>query len=108
MENREFQDLEFQKRYDLIMFSSEYDVNNLEEFYKNIMYGFSKEEKEIMKKEIEMAGSYEEIEDKLFNSYRILPIGFINKNIAVSSEISNIYLDGNGNLDISNIENRAE
>ena len=34
--NSEFQDLELQKRYDLIMILSEYDVNNLSEFYKKI------------------------------------------------------------------------
>lgn len=99
----EFQDLELQKRYDLIMVSSEYDMNNLSEFYKNIIYGFDKEEKEKMKEEIDIASDYEEFEDSLFNSYRILPIAFINKNIAISSKISNIFLDGNENLNLSDI-----
>ena len=99
----EFQDLELQKRYDLIMVSSEYDMNNLSEFYKNIIYGFDKEEKEKMKEEIEIASDYEEFEDRLFNSYRILPIAFINKNIAISTKISNIFLDGNENLNLSDI-----
>ena len=79
VKNSEFQDLELQKRYDLIMVSSEYDMNNLSEFYKNIIYGFEKEEKEKMKEEIDIASNYEEFEDSLFNSYRILPIAFINK-----------------------------
>ena len=46
---------------------------------------------------------YEEFEDKLFNSYRILPIAFINKNIAISAKITNIFLDGNENLNLSDI-----
>ena len=103
VKNSEFQDLELQKRYDLIMVSSEYDMNNLSEFYKNIIYGFEKEEKEKMKEEIDIASNYEKFEDSLFNSYRILPIAFINKNIAISAKISNIFLDGNGNLNLSDI-----
>ena len=103
VKNSEFQDLELQKRYDLIMVSSEYDMNNLSEFYKNIIYGFEKEEKEKMKEEIDIASNYEEFEDSLFNSYRILPIAFINKNIAISAKISNIFLDGNENLNLSYI-----
>lgn len=104
VKNNEFQDLELQKRYDLIMISSEYDMNNLSEFYKNIIYGFDKEEKEKMKEEIDIANDYEKFEEELFNSYRILPIAFINKNIAISNKISNVFLDGNGNLDLSNIK----
>ncbi len=104
VKNNEFQDLELQKRYDLIMISSEYDMNNLSEFYKNIIYGFDKEEKEKMKEEIDIASDYEKFEEELFNSYRILPIAFINKNIAISNKISNVFLDGNGNLDLSNIK----
>ena len=104
VKNSEFQDLELQKRYDLIMILSEYDVNNLSEFYKNIIYGFDKKEKENIKDEIDISSDYEKFEEELFNSYRILPIAFINKNIAISNKVSNVFLDGNENLDLSNIK----
>ena len=85
------------------MILSEYDVNNLSEFYKNIIYGFDKKKRKY-KDEIDISSDYEKFEEELFNSYRILPIAFINKNIAISNKVSNVFLDGNENLDLSNIK----
>ena len=61
-------------------------------------------EKENIKDEIDISSDYEKFEEELFNSYRTLPIAFINKNIAISNKVSNVFLDGNGNLDLSNIK----
>lgn len=42
---------------------------------------------------------FAEIEEELFNNYRILPLIFYNDSIAVSKEVNENILDGNGNID---------
>ena len=47
---------------------------------------------------------FAEIEEDLFNNYRILPLLFYNDTIAVNSAIDNCILDGNGNIDFESIK----
>lgn len=47
---------------------------------------------------------FAEIEEELFNNYRILPLLFYNDTIAVDSIIDKSILDGNGNIDFKSIK----
>ncbi len=90
----EFNDRELQKRYDLILNILEYNKENIDEFFNNIKLLINEDNES--NNEI----NYELYEEELFNSYRFLPICFINRHIAVSSNIFNIYIDSNGNIDL--------
>lgn len=49
---------------------------------------------------------FAEIEEELFNNYRILPLLFYNDTIAVDSIIDKSILDGNGNIDFKSIKSK--
>lgn len=90
----EFNDRELQKRYDLILNILEYNKENIDEFFNNIKLLINEDNES--NNEI----NYELYEEELFNSYRFLPICFINRHIAVSSNVFNIDIDSNGNIDL--------
>ena len=46
---------------------------------------------------------FAQIEEELFNNYRILPLLFYNNTIAVNSNVDSSVLDGNGNIDFKSI-----
>ena len=87
---------ELKSKYDMILINCSQDVNNREELYKEMGGLLSVEESD-----------YEDaskLEENLFYSYRIVPVMFINKNIAISDKLSNISVDGNGNIDFVSIK----
>jgi extracellular solute-binding protein len=45
-----------------------------------------------------------DIEEELFNNYNVLPLFFYNDNIAINKKIKNLVLDGNGNINFSEIQ----
>ncbi|MEN8079216.1 ABC transporter substrate-binding protein [Clostridioides difficile] len=47
---------------------------------------------------------FAEIEEDIFNNYRILPLLFYNNTIAVNNTVENSILDGNGNIDFKSIK----
>ena len=51
-----------------------------------------------MKTEGERIELVRKIENDLFNKYSLLPLAFINENIAINKGVKNIYLDSNGNI----------
>lgn len=84
------------------------DLNNLEDkeayirFYKLLSKSQQEElDKSLVEDEKEKAFSI--IEEEIFNTYRILPLGFYNDNIAIKKEIKNIDFDGHENIDFSKI-----
>ena len=58
-----------------------------------------------LKTEGERLENFLNIEEELFNQYKILPLMFYNDNVAVNKKFKNMRLDGNGNIDFSKIEN---
>lgn len=87
---------ELKGKYDMILVNCNQDVNNREELYKEMGGLLSVEESD-----------YEDsskMEENLFYSYRVVPVMFINENIAISDRISNISIDGNGNIDFDSIK----
>jgi len=87
---------ELKNKYDMILINCIQDVNNRRNLYKEMGTLLSAEEL-----------NYEDdskMEENLFYSYRIVPVMFINNNIAISDKLSNISVDGNGNIDFSSIK----
>ena len=77
------------------------------EFYTELSAFFNDNEKLILEEEInDDSKEFKNIEEKLFNDCTIIPVMFSNENIAVSSKVSNISVDGNGNIEFSSIGNK--
>lgn len=93
-----FNNLELRKRYDILIVDSVANTNNRVGFYESLKPYYTDKEESIYEKEINGKREFNELESNLFNNYRILPLLFENKNVAISSEIENIEFDWNGNI----------
>ena len=67
------------------------------ELYSGMQQVFSEENKRYFT-------DVSKMEENLFNSYTVLPVMFVNRNIAVSDKVSNVRIDGNGNVDFSGLD----
>ncbi len=84
------------------------NLNNFEdeETYNRFYKLLTKDQKEKVDKlliEEEKEDAFKIIEEDIFNTYRFLPLGFYNDNIAIKKEIKDIGFDGNKNIDFSQL-----
>lgn len=95
----EFNNITLRNRYDIVIIDEIANSNNRADFYNNIKTYYTEKEEEIYKKELNKKNNnFDELEMYLFNNYRILPLLFENKNVAISSEVKNIEFDWYGNI----------
>ena len=100
----EFNSLEQQNRYSITLLNLKTEGDSRKELFTNIKCFFTEEENKIFERElVDGNDSFSELEEQLYSSYRLLPISFKNNNIAISEKISNLKLDGNGNIDFDSI-----
>ncbi len=104
LKDDEFNDEELQKRYDMILINNEANIFDKDKFYKKFINYMSDDEKEILLSSNCNDDVYINLENKIFEEYKIVPLIFYNENIAYSKKISNIKIDGNGNIDFSSIQ----
>ncbi|MVX62692.1 peptide ABC transporter substrate-binding protein [Clostridium chromiireducens] len=102
----EFKDEELRKRYDMILVSNEASILDKTQFYSNFKeYLTDSQSKLLEKSKISTQNSdYSGFEESIFDNYNVLPLVFYNENIAISDKISELKLDGNGNLDFATIK----
>ena len=86
---------ELKNKYDMILINCSQDINNREKLYKEMGGLLSAEESNYK--------DYSKVEENLFYAFRIVPVMFTNNNIAISDKLSNISVDGNGNIDFISI-----
>lgn len=109
VKEEDMKDLNLRNRYDLTLFNRVTDSKDRLGFYKSILDFLNEQQIKVLEKDInDNSNNFSNIENKLFNDYSILPIMFENKNIAISKNVSNITVDGNGNLDFSKLTNIKE
>lgn len=95
-------DLSLVKKYDLALLNINANSSDKSEFYKELSQYFNDSEKKLWEEEISnKTKDFSRIEAKLFDDCTIMPVMFENKNVAISSEVSGIAIDGNGNIDFS-------
>lgn len=85
---------------DLILSNESSIYNKLANFLDNT----NKEKLLLAKTEGDRQERFLNIEEEVFSNYRILPIVFYNDNIAINKKIKNLVLDGNGNINFSEIQ----
>lgn len=102
----EFEDEELKKRYDMLLINNVANVSDKQNFYSKFKEYLTEDKIDVLEKSIsdEKNHDFEILEESLFNNYNILPLVFYNENIAISDKISQLGLDGNGNIDFSTIK----
>lgn len=104
VKSEELSDLDLVERYDIVLVNAKSDSNEKDELYKELSDLLTGSEKAALESEINKSSKeFENIEEKLFDDCTIVPVMFSNINVAVSSKVSNIVMDGNGNIDFSSI-----
>lgn len=90
----------------MILIDNDANILNKETFYSGFQDYLTDSQTKLLKKSIEnkKSNNYVDLEESLFNDYSILPLVFYNENIAISSKISTLSLDGNGNMDFATIK----
>lgn len=104
IESSQMKDIKDKSYYDVALINLEAAFTEEENFLEQLSFYIPDElisRINNLKSEDEKTTAFLEIEDALFNSYRILPLLFYNENIAINNGIENITLDGNGNLNFN-------
>ena len=101
----EFKDSELKKRYDVIIVNNDAISSEKEEFYSRFEEYLSEDDLNILEslRINDYYGDYHTLEDSLFSNYNILPLAFYNENIAISDKVSDISIDGIGNIDFDGL-----
>ncbi|WP_160683937.1 ABC transporter substrate-binding protein [Clostridium sp. C2-6-12] len=99
----EFEDEELRNRYDMVLINNEANINNKQGFYSNFQEYLTAGQKTLLDKikANEKKYDYSGLEESLFDNYNVLPLVFSNENIAISNKVSDLKLDGNGNIDFT-------
>ena len=99
----EFQDEELRNRYDMVLINNEANINNKHDFYSKFQEYLTVGQKALLDKikTNEKKYDYSSLEESLFDNYNVLPLVFGNENIAISNKVSDLKLDGNGNIDFT-------
>jgi len=102
----EFKDEELRKRYDMILVNNEASILDKTQFYSNFKEYLTDSQSKLLEKSKTntLNSDYSGFEENIFDNYNVLPLVFYNENIAISDKISELKLDGNGNLDFTTIK----
>ena len=102
----EFKDEELKKRYDMILLNNDANASDKQSFYSKFKDYLTDDQNKFLEKATinKINYDYSSLEESLFDNYNILPLVFYNENIAISSKISQLKLDGNGNIDFTTIK----
>lgn len=93
--------------YDFALIQGDLIFSNDTSIYNNLVNFLDSSNKEkflLAKTEGDIENIFINIEEELFSNYTILPLIFYNDNIAINKKIKNLVLDGNGNINFSEIE----
>ena len=101
----EFEDEELKKRYDMLLINNEANIFDKQNFYSKFKEYLTDNQNKLLEKNNNKTNyDYSSLEESLFDNYNILPLVFYNENIAISNKISQLKLDGNGNIDFATIK----
>ena len=93
--------------YDIALVNVYAKLDDDEQLLNTISSFLPKDQREMINNSNSKAEKEElfaQIEEDLFNNYRILPLLFYNNTIAVDSNVDSNILDGNGNIDFKSIK----
>lgn len=91
--------------YDIALINVDVSLDS-EELINTLSSYITEESREMISNSVtiqEREELFAEIEEDLFNTYKILPLLFYNDNIAINGELTDDLLDGNGNIIFRNL-----
>ena len=91
--------------YDIALINVDASLDS-EELINTLSSYITEESREMISNSVtiqEREELFAEIEEDLFNTYKILPLLFYNDNIAINGELTDDLLDGNGNIIFRNL-----
>ena len=102
----ELEDQELKNRYDILLINNEANILDKQNFYLRFKEYLTDNQNNLLgkPKTNEIKSDYSSLEESLFDNYNILPLVFYNENIAISNKISQLKLDGNGNIDFATLK----
>ena len=103
----ELNSIDKENYYDFILIKGDLNFSNDESIYNSLINFLDVDKKEKLlqaKTEGDMISIFINIEEDLFNNYTVLPLIFYNDNIAINKKIKKLVLDGNGNINFSEIQ----
>lgn len=106
LEADDMQTISEKNYYDIALINVEANLEN-ESLINSLSSYMTENSREMIKNSSTMQEKEElfaEIEEDLFNTYKILPLLFYNDNIAVNGDIESELLDGNGNIIFRNLK----
>lgn len=104
VKQNEIRDAKLENNYDIMLQNYVSDSKDKRSFYSQIEDELSEQAKAVLlKNDQNINSNYADLEEEIFNEYKVVPLLFFNKNIAISDKISNIAIDKNGNIDFTTI-----
>lgn len=101
----EFENIELRKRYDVLIIDKIANSHDKEQFYLDLKNYYTDSELKTYEKIVSLGeNNFDELENKLFDDYSILPLLFEKKNIAISKNIKNIEFDWYGNINFKTLK----
>lgn len=103
----EYKNIALRDRYDITLIDIDLSANNREKTFSDLEYWYNDNEKKLFDKENSKNNSeFRELENTLFSNYRILPLFFENKNVAISNKVKEINFDYYGNIQFTKLKNK--
>lgn len=105
--DEELKSINKENYYDFGLIQGDLTLSNESSIYNSLLNFLNSDHKEkllLAKTEGDRLKNFLSIEEELFTSYTVLPLVFYNDNIAINREIKNFILDGNGNINFSEIQ----
>jgi peptide/nickel transport system substrate-binding protein len=107
IDSSQMKDIKNKSYYDIALINLEASFAPKEDFLAELSFYIPDEllsRINSLNDEEQKRAAFLEIEDALFDSYRVLPLLFYNENIAINDGIKNVILDGNGNLSFDSMK----
>lgn len=95
LDEEEYKKAQVNNKYNIYLINNDNVFLGKDNFYQSIKYLFNDFEKKLYENS---NGDYFNLEEDLFNSFKIMPLMYYNNNIAISKRVLDINIDYYGNI----------
>ncbi|MGL5646219.1 MAG: ABC transporter substrate-binding protein [Clostridium sp.] len=107
VKEEEYKNIALRDRYHTTLIGIEAIEIERGETFESLEHWYNEAENKLFNKEkVKVKSKFRELENSLFNNYRILPLYFENKNVAISENVDNISFDYYGNINFTTIQEK--
>ncbi|MGL4850132.1 MAG: ABC transporter substrate-binding protein [Clostridium sp.] len=107
VKEEEYKNIALRDRYHTTLIDVEAVGTERIQTFEGLDYWYNEGENKLFDKEkVKSNPQFKELENSLFSNYRIVPLYFENKNVAISKNIENITFDYYGNIHFTNLKEK--